>query len=49
MNWFNIGGGPCTLPKLGCGLWIISIIVIVIGLIAGICFAWFIDAISTLI
>jgi len=17
-GWFNIGGGPCTLPKLGC-------------------------------
>lgn len=23
MNWFNIGGGPYTLPSFGCEPWII--------------------------
>lgn len=44
-NWFNIGGGPCTLPRLGCGPWI----VVIIGLMTGICLGWLIDVIRILI
>lgn len=36
MNWFRTGGGPCTLPELGCGPWVAILVGLGVGLIWGI-------------
>lgn len=43
-NWFRTGGGPCTLPKFGCGP---IVLVGLFSLFAGLGFGTFLVVIAT--